>query len=76
MKLTVLCLNDYPIGVYESYEAAEQAALEEWRRREPRWKEQGLRPGETLSHTGGKPHTFTKYCYHYHEFELGAEARL
>ena len=42
MKLIVLCLNDHPIGVYSSNALADAAALEDWRRREPRWEELGL----------------------------------
>ena len=76
MKLIVLCLNDYPIGIYSTEELADAAALVEWQQREPKWKEQGLKIGESSDTVGGKPFTFTKYYYHQHEFEVDAKAVL
>jgi hypothetical protein len=72
-KLTVLCLNDYPIGVYSSEQFAEFAAVVDWKGREPRWREQGLKFKESFDGTIG---SYVKWHYHQHEFEVDAEARL
>lgn len=76
-KLVVLCLNDYPIGVYETSEEADAAARRDWERREPRWREQGLKFGEKLDQAPG--YAGLKYtCYYYHQddFVVGEDARL
>lgn len=74
-KRVVLCLNDFPMGVYTSTELADAAALADWKKREPRWEEQGLKFKESMSGFG-TPYTFTKWFYHQHEFTVDAEAKL
>jgi hypothetical protein len=73
MKVTVLCLNDCAIGVYSTPKRANDAALADWRRREPRWKEQKLKLGQTYSTGLGN---FHKWHYHQHTFKIDAEAEL
>lgn len=53
----VLCLNDYPIGIYASMEDASHAK-DEWEEKHPRF------PGQQQRY------------FHYHQFEIGAQARL
>jgi hypothetical protein len=72
MTVTVLCLNDYPIGAYSDPALAEAAALEDWRKREPSWREQGLELGQSLSGM----YKYMCYFYHQHVFTVDAEARL
>lgn len=74
--MIVLCLNDYPVGVYTTEALADEAALSDWRKREPRWKEQGLKLGETMFGTMLPAHKATKYYYHQHEFKVDAAAEL
>jgi hypothetical protein len=75
-KLTVLCLNDWPVGIYTSEAKADEAALKDWKKREPRWQEQGLQFKEALGAAGGLSYTYTKYFYHQHEFVVDAEAKF
>ena len=68
---TVLCLNDYAIGVYTTQKKADAAALLDWKRREPKWKEVKLTLGQTWSTGLGN---FYKWHYHTHTFKVDAEA--
>jgi hypothetical protein len=76
MKKIVLCLNDFPIGVYDSTQLADAAADRDWKRREPCWEAQGLKFKESLSGWGSNAYKFSKWFYHQHEFEVNAEAHL
>jgi hypothetical protein len=71
--MIVLCLNDYPIGVYTTSDLADAAALADWKRREPRWEAQDLRLGQSMS--GFTGYKYMRYFYHQHEFALDAEAK-
>lgn len=73
MKMTVLCVNDCAIGVYSTHELADAAATTDWERREQRHK--GLERGEAYS-SFGNGSVYAKYYYHFHEFEVDAEAAL
>ena len=68
MRLIVLCLNDCPVGVYSSNALADAAALEDWRRREPRWEELGLQFKQSVNGS--------IWFYWQHEFTLDKEAHL
>lgn len=75
-SLVVLCLNDFPIGVYTSTDAADKAARADWEKREQPnapWKPKGMKLGECYMQGSG---VFTCYHYHQHEFTVDAEARL
>ncbi len=77
-KRVVLMLNDFPIAVKNGIAGRFDAAAEvEWKKREPQWKELGLKMGECCHEVfGGKPVPFTKYHYHTYEFVVDGEARL
>jgi hypothetical protein len=72
----VLCLNDGPLGVYSTVELADDAALVDWQKREPRWKQLGLSLGQSCIDNGytDRPIRFIKYYYHQHGFVVDAEA--
>ena len=74
MRMTVLCINNFPIGVYTAPELADQATTADWMRREPR--NRGLNRGETRVTIGGIPHIHHQWHYHVHEFEVDAGAKL
>jgi hypothetical protein len=71
----VLCLNDSPIGVYDSKAEADKAAEADWRAREPRWREQGLTSvGSAFQASFGG--VYLRYHYHQHAFVVNAPAKL
>lgn len=73
--MVVLCLNDFPLGVYTTTELADAAALSDWKKRELRWEEQGLAFKESMNGMGGA-YKYVRYFYHQHEYEVDAPARL
>jgi hypothetical protein len=72
----VLMLNDWPIGVYASAIEAKAAAEADWKKREPRWEQQGLKLGESLDAISLHSFPFQKWHYWKQEFTVSAEARL
>ncbi len=71
--MVVLCLNDFPVGVYATCDAADAAALADWRRREPLWEFHALTFGQAYN---GRIGAYAKYRYHSHAFVVNAEAQL
>jgi hypothetical protein len=74
-KAIVLCLNDYPIGVYLTSEEADAAAKLDWERREKPyvpWKPKGMKLGQAWDGGG----LYMKYYYYQRTFIVGAEAAL
>ena len=70
VNVTVLRLNDWPVGVYTTKKKAEAAALLDWKRREPRWKEEKLKFGQTWSTSTGNYH---RWHYYTDTFKIDAE---
>ena len=73
--MIVLMLNDYPIGVYTANATANYAELVDWRRREPKWEEQGLKFGESL-YKAGCDVPFMKWHYRQYDFVPDTEPKL
>ena len=70
----VLCLNDFPIGVYTDAVLADYAAHLDWARREEPfqpWKPCGMQFGE--GELNGS--IYKRYHYHQHEFVVDADAK-
>jgi hypothetical protein len=72
MKVIVLCVNDCTIGVYATAKKTDVAALNDWKRREPRWKTEKLKMGQTYSTGLGN---YVKWHYHQHMFKVDEEAK-
>lgn len=74
--MIVLCLDDFPLGIYSTEALADAAALTDWKRREPNWERFGLTVGQGCYHEWTEqPVRFLKYHYHQHDFVVDAEAQ-
>lgn len=72
--MIVLMLNDYPIGVYTTRQAAENETGLDWKRREPSWnQEPKLKRGESRWAQGT---TCVMWHYSFYDFVVNAEAQL